>query len=166
MNKESDNRLCLDDFRLFQKGGCHIFATVLSGELSSQRATIVRVEVTRHDAPPLHAYHVLVREDEFVADICGIRRTEDYLDWIREHKKEIWCEGTVYYPTISLIPVTPDELKESTKEKDGDDLNQWNLCVTQEFVAQCEIRAKKLIQDYASIFSFEVLRQGRLYREK
>jgi hypothetical protein len=126
-----------DSTRLFNSGGCHIFAVTLQVALPGEKYELVRVS---RSAPGTEkgAHHVYARSGRLIVDIGGIKAEDDYLAWLR----------AAYTEVIGLHHTDRGELYEITSEDpDLGPSNRWGLCVDAGFIGSATERALALISE-------------------
>jgi hypothetical protein len=138
LNYDLFEKAHLPDHILFTSGACHIFAIEMLANLPNEDYRLMRVAI---DPELQSGYHVCCVDADgiFMADICGVKRVEDFRHWVESFLE---CKAV-------FIPVTEDELlTHSHEDEKGISFNQYNHIVDSSFIEYCRIRASLIINDF------------------
>ena len=145
MTDSEEQCLAFDDLKFFNRGACHLFAVALQDSQPLEKYDLVRLSCLGiNELFP--GYHVGVRSGDFLVDVGGIRRLQDYLDWLRT-KRTGTDFGRPDIPVVSTHAITRDEvLKVVREDKFLGPVNQWDLFARPEFVERALVRANAVIE--------------------
>ncbi|HUA68557.1 MAG TPA: hypothetical protein VMA13_08410 [Candidatus Saccharimonadales bacterium] len=163
MNAAETECLNQDDIRLFHKGACHIFASALKQAFPCESYSLKRVVLLR-EFDSKEAYHVLAERDDFVVDASGIKRTSDYVAWLKAwHVEKSF--GSTIPPEVKLHETSEVDL--FTHYHDDPHLgsvNQWGLFSDGAFVTAARVRAQTLIKHWPEKYQVSILQGGLLFQ--
>jgi hypothetical protein len=71
-----------DSTKLFNSGGCHIFAVTLQSVRPDEKYVLVGVFRNTPNGE-IGIHHLYARRGHLIVDIGGIKGENDYLDWLR-----------------------------------------------------------------------------------
>jgi len=126
-----------DSTKLFNSGGCHIFAVTLQALRPEERYELVRVSRNTLNGE-IGIHHVYARNGRLIVDIGGIKAEGDYLSWLR----------AAYREPIGLHITGKSELFEvHLVDPDKGPVNRWGLCVDADFIRIATKRAAELISE-------------------
>ena len=143
MHCELEKKLERPDVELFKIGGCHIFAVVLADHLESRGFILSRMEseTLPWGCEDGQARHVFLLRGDTMVDVEGVQSLASYIERdLGEQKQEA-------LNALRAVRCTKKELLTETKKTEhGHPGNKWNLILDPEFRAECERRARAIIE--------------------
>jgi hypothetical protein len=142
LSSDEAELLAQSDLKLFDGGGCHIFAAELHEDLEQFEFALRMIADVKGDWRS-QALHVFLGKGELMVDVHGTRKQTDVLcEWTQFRSSQ---HGPPFQ--YDVFPCSYDELfkRYANKNDDLGIVNKFNHRIGEHFVQECRRRARAMI---------------------